>query len=412
MSAPVVDIIETQIIAEQKKRRRKIIVSVITVSIIVHLILGAGATVWIVAKYFTPPPAVFVAPKKEIIIPAEERDHRLNMAEFDGAAPKPSFTDKLSSIRPSPFSLPDLPKVPMDQVLPLDPAQLITEQVSSLFGTGGIGDGTGNGVGGKSGRNFGLDGMSFFGIKDQARSVVIMIDVSGSMFTRTGDAEGGGRGITPIKAGKEQAFQVVRDAALELIQKIGPNTRFGIVRWSGGAYSWKPELVAATDANKTAALDHVQNQIDMNTARPNGGRPGGTRHDYALEEAFKLKPEVIYMLTDGNATEVSGGGLIPIAPDRIWDAAAAGQKNLETPARVHVIYYVTGQEKADEEKMLRVLAGRNQGRFKKVKAKNAGDGNDSRDNRGGRDDRKDNDKRNKDRNNDRRDRNSDGGDRN
>lgn len=381
--------VEATILAEQKKRRRKIIVSVITISVVVHLLLGAGATVWIVAKYFTPPPAVFIAPKKDIFIPAEERDHRLNMAEFDGAAPKPSFTDKLSSIRPAPFSLPDLPKVPMDQVLPLDPAQLITEQVSSLFGTGGIGDGTGTGVGGKSGRNFGLDGMNFFGIKDQARSVVIMIDVSDSMFTRTGDAEGGQRGGTLLKQGKNQAFQVVRDAALELIQKVGPNTRFGIVRWSGGAYSWKPELVAATEANKASASEHIQNQVDMKTARPYGGRPGGTRHDYALEEAFKLKPEVIYMLTDGNATEsAGGGGLTPIAPDRIWDAAAAGQQGLEKLARLHVIYYVTGEEKPDEEKMLRVLSGRNQGRFKKVKAENAGEGNknnrNNNNNRGGR----------------------------
>ena len=159
---------------------------------------------------------------------------------------------------------------------------------------------------------------------------------------------------------------------MQLVQNLSVNARFGIVRWSGGAYSWKQELVAATDENKAAALQHIQNEVDMKTAHPYGGRPGGTRHDYALEEAFKLKPEVIFMITDGNATAAQpGGGLTNIPAKDIWDAAAAGQKTLEHEARLHVIYYMTGKDKPEERAMLDTLAHRNGGRFKQMKAAGA-----------------------------------------
>src|SRR5262249_47946546 len=141
--------------------------------------------------------------------------------------------------------------------------------------------------------------INFFGIRDISTSVVIMIDVSDSMFDRTGDAQN--RKL--LKHGRDQNFQLVRDEAIKLVQALAPQTRFGIVRWSGGAYAWKDELVLATEENKQAAVQHIQNEIDYKTAKPRSGERGGTRHDLALKEAFALKPETIYMLTDGNATE-------------------------------------------------------------------------------------------------------------
>ena len=188
------------------------------------------------------------------------------------------------------------------------------------------------------------------------------------MFTRTGDAK---YPSTLRKHGKEQSFQTVRDEAIKLIESLGPNVNFGIVRWSGGAYSWKPELVSATDENKKGAIEHIQNEVDCKKARANKGRPGGTRHDYALEEAFSLKPEVIYMLTDGNATASNpgGGGLQPIPPEQIFKVIEDSQKTLPKSARIHVIYYVTGKEKADERQMLMNLAGRTSGKFTRVEAR-------------------------------------------
>ena len=367
--ALTLDDIQTQ----GKTRRRGALFTVIAVSLALHLAAGLGAAVWVVAKYFAPPVATFQVKKDPLRIAAVEREHKVNMAAFDGLAAKPSYSDRIASTRPGKFALPELPKLPLNQLIALDASSMITDQVANLVGASGLGSGGlgGSGAGGQ-GRGTGGDSlkfpkMNFFGISDQARSVVIMIDVSDSMFTRTGDAEG--RKL--VKQRKEQSFQTVRDEAIKLVEGLSVNARFGIVRWSGGAYSWKPELVPATDENKQAAIEHIQTQVNMKTAPPRG-RPGGTRHDYALEETFKLKPEVIFLLSDGNATAAQpGGGMQPIDAKEILAAAEAGQKTLEKEARLHAIYYVTGSDKPDERAMLSGLARKNGGRFRQVKAPGA-----------------------------------------
>jgi len=77
------------------------------------------------------------------------------------------------------------------------------------------------------------------------------------------------------------------------------------------------------------------------------------------------------MLTDGNATASNpgGGGLQPIPPEQIFKVIEDGQKTLPKRARIHVIYYVTGKEKADERQMLMNLAARTSGKFTRVEAR-------------------------------------------
>src|SRR5436305_749229 len=106
------------------------------------------------------------------------------------------------------------------------------------------------GDGGKVGNSFSSASVCIFFSES---GVVIMIDVSYSMFTRTGDAEGG----KLLKKGNHQSFQTVRDEATRLVQSLGPNIQFGIVRWAGSARSWKPDLIPATDENKRAAIEHI-----------------------------------------------------------------------------------------------------------------------------------------------------------
>ncbi len=266
--------------------------------------------------------------------------------------PKRVLTTGLAKV-----TLPPLPEIKTAESAPR--TMMSAGGAGAAFGASGApslgGGGGGNGT-----------AINFFGIRDISTSVVIMIDVSDSMFTRTGDASG--RKL--VRHGKDQNFQVIREEAIKLVQSLTPQTRFGIVRWSGGAYSWKAELVPATEENKQAAIAHIQGEVDYKNGKPKPGKPGGTRHDYALAEAFSLKPETIYMLTDGNATESqAGGGLKPIPPQEIYRVAEEGQKELTKKAHLHVIYYLNSQEKSDEVNMLRGLASRNSGKFQKVEAK-------------------------------------------
>ena len=325
------------------------------------MLFGVGAAVYVVSRYTAARKLTFQGgpkspnPSERALQHRVQVERKMQTQSVPAAVPKRVLTTGLAKVQ-----LPPMPDIPVPKTAANAPT------MAGASGTVGFASAATLGGGALGGTGSGSP-VNFFGIRDVSTSVVIMIDVSDSMFTRTGDAEGG----KLVKLGKEQSFQAVRDEAIKLVQSLTPGTRFGIVRWSGGAYTWKPELVPATDENKQAAIAHIQNDINMKKAPKKPDRPGGTRHDYALEEAFKLKPETIYMITDGNAT-----GDSPTDPSKkisaadIYKVAEEGQKSLTKKARLHAIYYLTGKEKAEEKELLTRLASRNGGQFRNVEAKN------------------------------------------
>lgn len=327
------------------------------ISVGVHLLFGLVAAYLVVSKYTTARKLTFAGGPKSPNPAERALQHRVQLQQKNQSKNAPAAVPKrVLTTGAAKIALPPLPSIPGPKET-TQPPMMAAAGAAASFGQRGATAPGGTGTGAQ---------INFFGIRDTSSSVVIMIDVSTSMFTRTGDAEGSDL----VKQGKEQSFQTVRDEAIKLIQGLGPNVSFGIIRWASGAHAWKPELVPATEENKQAAIAHIQQEVDMKTARANKGRPGGTRHDYALEEAFGLKPEVIYMLTDGNATAAKpGGGLTPIPPEEIFKITDVGQKTLSKRARLHVIHYLTGADKADERQMLMSLSARNGGKFQQVQAR-------------------------------------------
>ena len=344
-------------------RKRGLIVTIVLGSIAVHAIGLVLFGLFKIAEYFKEPEATFTV-EKRIVVPAQTREHKMNMAKHMSMTPKPVFDQKLVSIRPTEFALPELPEVPVDQMIPLDPSELISDQLASLSGSAGLGTALGKGLAGGQGTG---SGMSFFNIKDNARSVVIMIDVSASMFGRTGDLDYSSSKL--VRKGKDQAFQTIRDEASQLIDSLSVNTLFGVIHWSGSARLWKESLVPATKANRALAKEHIQSRVDYNKAGPRGGRPGGTRHDYALEALLKLRAEVAFMLTDGNATRSQGRGKFEVIEAKeLTELIDKSAEDLPQVPRIHTIYYVTGKDDREEERMLKALARKTKGRFRKQKA--------------------------------------------
>lgn len=344
-------------------RRRAMLTGIISLSVAAHVVALVLFGLWVVAEYFKEPEAVFEM-QKDLRIPPQSPEHRLNMARHEAMAPKPVMKKRLVSTRPSAIALPELPPVEVEQALNLNTDILSGLNSSSLAGAAGLGSAAGLTGGGGTGT-----GMSFFGIRDKGQSVVIMIDVSDSMFGRTGDLDYSTRKL--VKHGKEQSFQRIRDEAIALIDGLGANARFGIIRWSGSARSWKPALVPATDENKRLAKEHIQNEIDAHTAKATSGRPGGTRHDYALEELFKLDPEIAYMLSDGNATRSGGqsGSRMEVIPaDELVGMVEQQEKSKGRVPKIHTIYFVNAGEKQNEEKMLRALSRKSGGESRTVKS--------------------------------------------
>lgn len=351
-------------------RRRKLIITVVVASLVVHFIGAIAAGIWIVARYFLPPAATFEV-KKEIRIAAEEREHRMNMAEFDAAQPKPTFTDRMSTARPTEFSLPDLPLMPVDAAVTVDPSDIVSDQLSGLTGAG-AGSGSGSGGGGKGG-----SAVSFFGISDTATRVIIVVDVSNTMFDR--------------QPGK---FGAVKQEASKLIKGLGINTLFNVIIYEGGSVAMFPEVQPASDANKVKAaawIESVDGGSDkakmsykgtyskMGTGLYEGG---GTRTDTALKQALSMRPSTIFLITDGEMSRM-GGGAAPqqdeedkkgdrqsseISEAELLGIIKDGQQKMEQPARIHVVHFLTKAAREEEEKLLRSVARRNEGRFKQVKA--------------------------------------------
>ena len=337
------------------------------VSIAAHAGIVGLAVLWIVARYIGGDPETEFVSQPRVQLPAEIREHKMNVAKHDSMAPRPTYSRRIAGTGPSAIQVPEMPDVNLDQMLPLDPSEMVSDQIAGLIGSSGTGTGTGRGLGGAGGTGGAASGVAFFNIKDTAKSVVIMIDVSQSMFSRTGDYDSGTRKL--LKSGTHQSFQVIRDEAVKLIDGLGPNSRFGIIRWCGSARSWRPELVRATDANKSEARAHIQQSVDANSSPPTGGRPGGTRHDYAIEELLRLAPEVAFMLTDGNATRSTGsGGMSTIPAEEIFKQIEQAAKDTPSLPRVHTIYYMTGADRKEEEDLLRGIARKTKGKFRKVEA--------------------------------------------
>ena len=320
------------------------------------------AGVWIVARYLLPTPATFEV-KREIRIAAEDRQHRMNMAEFDALAPQPSFQDKLVAARPIEFSLPDLPKMPVDALTVVDPSDIISDQLASLAGAAGSGAGSGSGGGGGSG-----SAVNFFGISDTARRVVVVIDVSDTMFDR--------------QPGK---FDAVKAEAAKLVQGLGINTLFNIIIYEGGSVALFPEVQPATDQNKARAAEWITSVDGGSKSNMSYKRTysrmgtgiyegGGTRTDTALKQALGLRPSTVFLISDGEMSRsLSTSRAFGFEKSAIEERELLGlvkdlQAGMEEPARIHVIHFLTKSARKSEEKILLSLSRRNSGRFRQVKA--------------------------------------------
>jgi hypothetical protein len=269
-------------------RRRKIVIGVIFVSILVHTLGGMGAAVWIVARYLTQPEATFQV-KKAMAIAPQIIDPKMAAAEFEAAAPKPQLDQKIASLRETNFALPDVPMADVDDTVQFDPSTIANSAVEGLsdaFGSGGNGGGGGgNGT-----------GFSFFGLQQQTQRVVFVIDISGSMVM---DGKG------------PEAFDKLQKEVENALRGMGPNGSFSIVAFAGDTSRFHGSLITCTPDNIDRAMKWLTRYSPAEVVRENGGKiptnwtpikngiHSGTRAEAGLEDGFKLNPDLIVFVSDG-----------------------------------------------------------------------------------------------------------------
>jgi hypothetical protein len=222
------------------------------------------------------------------------------MARMDAMAPKPVLSEKMQSTRPTDFPLPDIPPLPLDQMLPLDPSELVSDQMAALSGAEALGDSGGLSPGGSSG--FGNKGMSFLGVQSSGQRILMLFDVSSSVV---GKAEKAGVPLSKI--------QLETSA---LVEKLPITSKFGIIQFTQNYKAFTPELVPATEHNRKVALDWIQNEwVTLGSMSSSSKSVTKNLRGFAgvLEVAAGMKPDVIFVISDGSFQwkPPGSGGTIP-----------------------------------------------------------------------------------------------------
>jgi len=267
------------------------------------------------------------------------------MQSFDNIAP------------PTPVDL----TAPPIESLTTQPLELATTSVPTLdapeLGGGnaenpgnGDGRGSGDGVNGTgSGYGTAPTKTQLFGLREEAESFVYVFDRSDSMnsvlsYTSENQTV---FSITPLQAAKAELLRSLED--------LDPRQRFQIILYNHTTLpflqdSFAYSLIPGTEANRKRANAFVMKQPGE----------GGTFHLQPLEMAIKLRPEVIYLMTDGEAKD---------------DPTSAELKQLRNlnrrRSRINVIHFCF-QERP--ESTLSQLAKENRGQFLSINISRLGPG--------------------------------------
>jgi Mg-chelatase subunit ChlD len=123
-----------------------------------------------------------------------------------------------------------------------------------------------------------------FGLEAQGNKFVYVFDRSGSM---------GDDGNKPLREAKKQLLASLND--------LDENSQFYLIFYNDQPRLFdlgnsRGRLIWATDSNKRQAEDFISN-IQAG---------GGTDHMAALTEALRLRPDVIFLLTDGEQKDDPG----------------------------------------------------------------------------------------------------------
>lgn len=286
----------------------------------------------------------FVA-KKTIYLPQRELEHRVSMAEFQQAAPPPRMLNRLSveSLRPDTVPLlPPLPSVEFNPVAMDSPLM----SANALLGQAGL-------MGGLGEVRTEASEFSFFGLKDRATRIVICFDVSQSVKNKVERS-----GLT---------MESVKIEAQKLVQQLNANTLFGFIQFSRQYDRFRPYLVAATRANKEAALEWLEGEFRTDGASGSGwtrDEPNGVQS--VIKAAFRLDPtpDAVILISDGSFQRTRPEGGSQTVP---WEELEADleiyQAGLPDPAKIH---FVGVQMKTGDRDAVRAIVRRYHGRFREA----------------------------------------------
>jgi hypothetical protein len=271
------------------------LLSVILISILIHLFIGIFYGGYVLFESLTPPEPELEAPPIPQGIEPRKKEYKIKMEK----------SQKSSS---APLPIPIVANIPSDlslENIDLNVSTPRSDQKIRGVGTGdGVGKGFGDGFGSGSGIELDID-IEFFGAKGGGGHVVFIVDYSASMKS----------------GGKEQ---VLRRETMRVMEELPDGLQFGVIFFAGPAWpadkdfdsgisNWvitKPPA-ASYSTFRPKKWDRLP-KIDYETA--NGSTRnrykriakdtqlvGGTVYDVPLYMAMTMDPipETIFFMTDG-----------------------------------------------------------------------------------------------------------------
>ena len=107
----------------------------------------------------------------------------------------------------------------------------------------------------KNRQKYGIEGgTSFHGVETPSRSMLFVIDVSGSMEDLVVDKER----FDGANYDSWARMDIVKTELLSTVESLEPHVRFGIIAFATDMKKWKKTLVPANVINKESALDFVK----------------------------------------------------------------------------------------------------------------------------------------------------------
>jgi len=190
--------------------------------------------------------------------------------------------------------------------------------------------------------------VKFFGKATQVQAVVFVVDISGSMV---------------MGAKNAKTYEDLEDEVKRVIRGLDAKTLFGIVAFSGAAHLYKPELVAATNDEKQRAIFWLRKQSpvgwDKTEDLEEKKKHQGTRADKGLEAAFKLQPDTIFFVSDGEPTGAN--------PEQVLKSVSEWQKGRSKPVVINAVAYLADSG----QKFMKDLATNSVGSFREINPRSA-----------------------------------------
>lgn len=173
--------------------------------------------------------------------------------------------------------------------------------------------------------------------------VMFVIDVSGSMDATF---NAGGTRFTRLQFVASELQKV-------LVQQLNPNQKFNIMVFSSGVSLWKPNFVAGTPENITAAIQYAMK------LRANGG----TNIYDALKKSFSFSElNGLYFLTDGVPTSGAKTNIDAILKDvKSWN-----RKNIPIHATAFLMGSFSSDNKAQSRRLMKELATTSNGVYRAI----------------------------------------------